>query len=137
MRKAQVLVDALEAIANSPVPVNEREMHSWIETARTMATTAWEQWKGGKGKEIEYMPIHPDDARKFDCPTQFPMHLLDEGQAQRNHSQTLNRLKERGGLSVREILAIVGKKPWSYYSALPWAEAIKMLNDIVITNPQK
>jgi hypothetical protein len=86
-------------------------------------------------KQIEYMPIHPDDAQKFDCPTQFPMHLLDEGQAQRNHSQTLKRLKERGGLSVREILAIVGKKNWSYYAKLPWSEAIKMLNEIVINNP--
>lgn len=87
------------------------------------------------GKLIEYMPIHPDDARKFDCPTQFPMHLLDEGQAQRNHSQTLKRLKERGGLSVREILAIVGKKNWNYYGSLLWEDAIKMLNEIITNNP--
>lgn len=95
-----------------------------------------------EGKEaekapIEYMPIHPDDASKFDCPTQFPMHLLDEDQAQRNHGQSLKRLKERGGLSVHEILAVAGKKPYSYYGGLPWNEALKMLNDIVITNPQK
>jgi hypothetical protein len=62
------------------------------------------------------------------------MHLLDEGQDQRNHSQSLNRLKERGGLSVREILAIVGKKNWSYYGNLEWNEAIKMLNEIIVSN---
>lgn len=104
---------------------------------------ALQQFKDGKGKdaelikEIEYMPIHPEDARKFDCPTQFPMHLLSEAQAKSNHGQTLKRLKERGGLSVREILAIVGKKNWSYYGNLKWEEAIKMLNNIIITNPTK
>lgn len=100
---------------------------------------ALEKWKGEveEIEEIEYMPIHPDDARKPECPKQFPMHLLDEGQAMRNHSQTLKRLKERGGLSVREILAIVGKKPWSHYGSLPWDEAIEMLFGIVITNQQK
>lgn len=101
--------------------------------------TALRKWKGEveEAKPIEYMPIHPEDARKFDCPEQFPMHLLDEGQAISNHSQSLKRLKERGGLSVHDILAVAGKKPYSYYGGLPWAEALKMLNDIVITNPQQ
>jgi endogenous inhibitor of DNA gyrase (YacG/DUF329 family) len=88
-------------------------------------------------KEIEYMPIQPVDAKKFDCPKRFPMHLLNEDQAQRNHSQSLKRLKERGGLSVHEILAVAGKKPYSYYGGLPWNEALKMLNEIVLTNPTK
>lgn len=85
---------------------------------------------------VEYMPIHPEDRREHpDCPAQFPMHLLNEDQALRNHSQSLKRLKERGGLSVREILAIVGKKPWSYYGSIAWPEAIKMLKDITEQQP--
>lgn len=146
--KAQVLVDALEAAyrlknlwlyTGDVAPEHEGEAQALSEMA-SQIETAIEQWKGKEVepvKEIEYMPIHPDDAKKFDCPTQFPMHLLDEAQAQRNHGQSLKRLKERGGLNVREILAIVSKQPWGYYAELPWNKAIKMLNDIVITNPQK
>lgn len=45
IERAQVPVDALEEIANSPVPANEREMQSWIETARTLVSSTLEQWK--------------------------------------------------------------------------------------------
>jgi hypothetical protein len=82
-------------------------------------------------KPIEYMPIHPEDARKPGCPKQFPMHLLNEARALSNHSQSLKRLKERGGLSVVEILAIVRGKPWNYYGALTWEDALKRLNNIL------
>lgn len=130
--RAKVLVDALE-LAYSKL--------NWIEDSdvRDIIRNALAKWKGEveQAKPIEYMPIHPDDARKFDCPKQFPMHLLDEGQAFSNHSQSLKRIKERGGLSVHEMIAVANKKPWSYYSKLPWDEALKMLNDIVLTNPQK
>jgi hypothetical protein len=34
-------------------------------------------------------------------------------QAQRNHSQTLERLAERGGLSFDEAAAILEDRPWS------------------------
>lgn len=132
-RKAQRMADALEGIKTYG-PIDEQTV-KFIDKALSGFKD------GGKEvepvKEIEYMPIHPDDARKFDCPTQFPMHLLSEGRAQSNHGQTLKRLKERGGLSVREILAIVGNKGWNYYGGLQWTEAIKMLNDIIISNPTK
>jgi hypothetical protein len=120
------------AIAYPNVPVLKKA---------SQVLTDYNNYKNGKDgnvnqsvKTIEYMPVHPEDARKPDCPKQFPMHLLDEGQAQRNHSQSLNRLKERGGLSVREILAIVGKKSWSYYANLDWDKALKMLNEIILSN---
>lgn len=142
--QAQRMADALEELVElkrmsdeEPLSLDylKRKALAW-EAARK----AIQQFKDGKEvepvKEIEYMPIHPDDARKFDCPTQFPMHLLSESQALSNHGQSLQRLKERGGLSVREILAIVGRKNWSYYGGLKWPEAIKMLNDI-LTNPTK
>lgn len=128
--RAQVLVDALEAFILWQGPT----LANW--PVMKQAHEALQQWKDRKEvddpvQEIEYMPIHPDDATKFDCPKQFPMHLLNEDQAQINHGQTLQRLKERGGLSVREILAIVNRKRWSYYEYLQWTEALAMLNDIL------
>lgn len=44
--RAQDLVDALEGIDNSPTPYNEREMKSWIETARALVSEALAKWKG-------------------------------------------------------------------------------------------
>jgi hypothetical protein len=35
-----------------------------------------------------------------------------EAQAQRNHSQTLRRLAERGGLGPDEMLAVLDDRPW-------------------------
>lgn len=45
-----------------------------------------------------------------------------EAQAQRNHSQTLNRLASRGGLSACEAVAIMLDRPWSRVSQ-GWARA--------------
>lgn len=42
--------------------------------------------------------------------SQIPMSLLNEKHAMRNHSQTLERLAERGGLSPCEALAIIEKR---------------------------
>jgi transcriptional regulator with XRE-family HTH domain len=52
----------------------------------------------------------------------IPMSLLDphEAQAQRNHSQSLRRLAERGGLSSCEAMAILEDRSWR---RLPQAEA--------------
>lgn len=144
-KQAQRMADALEELVElkrmsdeEPLSLDylKRKALAW-EAARK----ALRQFKdGGKGKEpvkeIEYMPVHPEDARKPDCPKQFPMHLLNEDQAQSNHGQTLKRLKERGGLGVTEILAIVHRKKWSYFGQLQWDKALRMLNDI-LTNPTK
>jgi hypothetical protein len=114
--------------------------NSWVDIAYIMKEKALNaitnEALNGEGekeqpKEIEYMPVHPEDARKPDCPKQFPMHLLNEAKAQSNHSQSLKRLKERGGLSVAEILAIVGNKPWNYYGCLKWEDKLKMLNELL------
>jgi hypothetical protein len=101
-------------------------------------------WKEGKDavpvKEIEYMPILSAELRELkdipNVPTRVPMHLLSEQQAYSNHGQTLRRLKERGGLSVREAISIINCKPWRAYGDLPNKEAVAMLNNL-ITNPTK
>jgi len=95
------------------------------------ALAKYKEVEPAPAKPIEYMPIHPEDARKPYCPRQFPMHLLSIEQALSNHGQTLQRLKERGGLSVIEMLAVANKKPWSFYSKLKWEDALKMLNDLI------
>lgn len=44
------MANALDQIAQAPVPANEREMLSWIETARALCDTTLQQWKG-EGKD--------------------------------------------------------------------------------------
>lgn len=51
-QQAQRMADALELVANSPEPANEREMVSWILTARALAVEQLQQFKDGKGKEV-------------------------------------------------------------------------------------
>lgn len=51
LKQAQRMADALEFIANSPVSANEREMVSWILTARALAVEQLQQFKDG-GKEV-------------------------------------------------------------------------------------
>lgn len=46
------MANALDQIAQAPVPANEREMLSWIETARALCDTTLQQWKGD-GKEVD------------------------------------------------------------------------------------
>lgn len=53
------------------------------------------------------------DRRKYpDAPKFIAMALLNEEWAQRNHSQSLHRLAERGGLAPCEALAIMDKRRW-------------------------
>lgn len=47
-----------------------------------------------------------------------------EDQALRNHDQTLARLAERGGLSPREMLCVLERKPWREGRALTEAQAL-------------
>jgi len=44
------------------------------------------------------------------CPSEIPDGLLNEEWAQINHSQSLSRLNERGGLTLEEALAIIQKR---------------------------
>lgn len=59
-----------------------------------------------------------------DCPKSVPVYLLNEEQAQRNHSQTLKLLAERGGLSPAEMLAVMDRRPWKN---MEWKDSIAEL----------
>jgi hypothetical protein len=56
----------------------------------------------------KYMKVHSGFGqyhKKYPhCPKQVPMGLLNEKQAQINHSQSLDRLNERGGLDPIELV---------------------------------
>lgn len=63
-------------------------------------------------EQEETMPILGIRVPGLTC---VPMRLLSSDMAENNHSQSLKRLKERGGLAVGEILAIMHGKGWSTY----------------------
>lgn len=58
----------------------------------------------------EMMPVLGDDKKYL---AQVPMDILNEEWAQKNHSQSLARLKERGGLCFSEMAAIIEKRRWT------------------------
>lgn len=87
---------------------------------------------------MKTFPILMDgsDRRKYpDCPASVPWEFLapHEERAKRNHSQTLTRLAERGGLSPGEMMAIVQDRCWSTLGRGPAAmrEAIEWLKNAV------
>jgi len=63
------------------------------------------------------MNIHPDMFKNKDLvnvPKSIPMDLLNEEQAQINHGQSLDRLNQRGGMGILEILDNIYKRRISY-----------------------
>lgn len=52
-----------------------------------------------------------------------------EMQAQTNHGQTLDRLRERGGLDPTEAVAILENRRWHRMNEI---EAIKRLREIIV-----
>lgn len=82
-------------------------------------------------EDKEYMPVHPCDIKQPNCPEKVPISLLNESRAISNHGQSLQRLRERGGLSVKEMLCIIHDKRWSYYENLKMPFAIAALNKIL------
>ena len=52
-----------------------------------------------------------------------------ETQAQINHGQTLDRLRERGGLDATEAVAILEDRRWHRMNEI---EAIKRLREIIV-----
>lgn len=69
---------------------------------------SWDERKRFKQEWEQYVP--------------YGLLLPHEEQAMVNHSQTLERLKERGGLSYHEMLCVIEDKKWPkewYGSGLP------------------
>ena len=62
------------------------------------------------------------------CPNEIPWSALNEEWAQRNHSQSLARLAERGGLDVKEAFCNINKIHWS--SAVRFKEAVDLVKKV-------
>jgi hypothetical protein len=76
------------------------------------------------------MKVHSESRRCWrekggDCPEYVPFSLLSEEMAQRNHSQSLDRLNERGGMGVLEILDNIHGRRLSRFG-----ETIEHLNEL-------
>ena len=60
-----------------------------------------------------------------------------EAQAQNNHSQSLNRLAERGGLGADEALAVLGDRRWRSMSvAQAHADLAQMVSEWKASQPK-
>lgn len=84
----------------------------------------------------EEMPVHPyeiSDSKKKGVviPNSYPMSIFSEEQARINHGQSLNRLAERGGLTLSEMVCNV--KGWRW-EQIPkgWTQqdSITLLNNL-------
>lgn len=78
-------------------------------------------------------PEHPIDLHRPpwpECPAFVPWGMIVEKRdiCIRNHSQTPERLAERGGLGVREMLAVLENKHWSEIIDMPIGAAVSLLN---------
>jgi hypothetical protein len=51
--QAQRMADTLKIIKNSPVPLDGMKMLAWTDMIKSMCESALQQWKDGKGKEVE------------------------------------------------------------------------------------
>src|SRR5216684_6385583 len=65
-------------------------------------------------------------------PRSMPWSLVSghDRQAQSNHSQTLERLAERGGLSPLELWCVVNDKKWREKGTMTEAQAIEWLRSL-------
>jgi len=86
-----------------------------------MADTFPVLWQGS--------PFVMGELADIGCPRNVPWSLVEphENQARRNHSQTLTRLAERGGLSPQELIAVLTDKPLKDTYRLTNAFAVSVL----------
>ena len=63
-----------------------------------------------------------------DSPLAVDIRNLSDRQAHRNHNQSLQRLAERGGLSLREALALMNEKKWQFYRDSATTAALLLLH---------
>lgn len=95
------LVVTIETVPLEPLAMGNYKLTTEVRSARHAHT------QPGKGPEaaVQMMPL-------MRTGTFIPIAILHEEWAQRNHSQSLARLAERGGLDATEALAIIEKRRW-------------------------
>lgn len=86
-----------------------------------------------QNQKMKMMKVHSASGRDKNLknvPDFVPMGLLNEEQAQHNHSQSLDRLNERGGLGVLEILDNIHKRKLTH-RAYETQEEVDELNKLI------
>lgn len=76
------------------------------------------------------MQVHSESRRQFannNCPTSVDNSLLNEEMAKMNHGQTLERLNERGGMGIREMVANIKHERIGHDDTLIDLEELKVL----------
>ena len=58
--------------------------------------------------------------------------LLNEDWAKKIHSQTLDRLAERGGLSPKEVMVNFNKLPFNQFNFISESDALKVVERLAI-----
>lgn len=88
--------------------------------------------------------VHMQAARVLGWPPSIPWSVVEPHgrQALKNHSQTLERLAERGGLAPSELMAVLEDRPWHSMklevsvpralAVVAWAERLARIGPIVL-----
>ena len=74
------------------------------------------------------MRIMRPDGEVTNCPVNVNLKFLNEQQAYENHSQNLDKLASRGGLSACEAVAIIERRWWKRMEP---QDAIDRLNELI------
>lgn len=75
--------------------------------------------------------LSSDERKAAMAPTSVPWSLLapHEAQAMTNHSQTLERLAERGGLAPNEMAAVLSDEHWRHWLKRDPAEVLDVIRE--------
>jgi hypothetical protein len=98
----------------------ERQKVAAMDDARAALAAYDAALSAAPEQPVRYMPI-------MKTPFSIPFDLLNEQQALANHSQSLARLAQRGGLAAQEALAIVNRRRWNEYEHITRADALAAL----------
>lgn len=88
----------------------------------------WFKVLGGGGDHI--VTANSRQLRTLNCPMFVPWQIMldHEAQALRNHSQNIEKLDSRGGLSPDEMVAVLEDRPWRH---MELADAIERLHELL------
>jgi hypothetical protein len=84
----------------------------------------------------QQMPLHPNSQRRTKIES-VPFSLLNREKAKDFHGQTLERLAERGGLSIGEILYNVLDRSYKGIFSTTTDEDVKLFEQIVSDHLKK
>lgn len=84
-------------------------------------------------KRFKIMVTHIDPQVREECPASISYSIIEphREQAMMNHSQTLERLSERGGLDPLELLAVLEDRQWRTINDIPVREAVARIKRVV------